>query len=646
MFRFLLALVALVRAVSSGAATTMTAVTSGSSIFFSHHADAACLLPAYRIRVPKLPSPDGTPLSINKCMNSATFGNLKFQCKVGNNKFTLLQFTYDTTDSTCASSPVKESTATRFTKIYQHEYICQASPNGGYRKLHCGEDSNSLLFLSPSIASPKLFKDPACAITPNVWRDASLGVCTPAYGKGGIITHNYMLAVTQRTSPLVVDVDKFLATDLTCSGRETNPNKGTIKYEVIPATAPAVPACISDPLHPAYFYENTPGAAPHLYTPAPTSLPTLAPTRPTFAPTARPSAVPSATPSAAPTQPSMLPTANPSTPPSPAPTPQPTPLPTAVPSVFPTQAPTPQPSALPTTPTASPTPVPSRPTAPPTTRPTTAPTYVSGSVYTFSTSRTITGPMGIALDASGTNLYVCEANSGPRRISLATGTVTNLASSTSFLNLYGIAVDSAGNVYTSEYSTTSTPSFGTGRIRKVAVTTEVVTTLLSGSTFHYPTGLAIDSSGTYLYVGNGLSPTFKITKITLATLASENIATSYAWKSPYGLAVDSSGNIFVADKDNAKIVRIDASTQATSFLATSITFVSPQGLSVDASGNVFVVENAGSIYKITQGWSLGGVASTLATATTWTSKSWVVTDAAGNVYISEIGSNRIRVIAA
>ena len=274
--RFLLTLLALVQSVSSGT-TTMTEVTSGTTIFFSHHADAACQLPAYRVRVPRLPSPDGMPLKINKCMNSATYGNVKFQCKVGNNKFTLLQFTYDSTDSSCASSPVKESTDTRFTKIYQHEYVCQASPNGGYRKLHCGEDSSSLLVLGPTIASPKLFKDPACAITPGVWRDTSLGVCTPAYGKGGVITHNYILAVTQMTSPLVLDVDKYLATDLTCSGRETNTNKGTIKYPVTPATAPTVPVCIADPLHPTFYYENTPGAVPHLFTPAPTSLPTGAP---------------------------------------------------------------------------------------------------------------------------------------------------------------------------------------------------------------------------------------------------------------------------------------------------------------------------------------------------------------------------------
>ncbi len=133
----------------------------------------------------------------------------------------------------------------------------------------------------------------------------------------------------------------------------------------------------------------------------------------------------------------------------------------------------------------------------------------TGSAARFST------PAGVAADSLG-NVYVADMNNHTIRKITAEGVVTTWAgmagsngsrdgarSSALFTNPYGVAVDSAGDVYVAEY--------GNHMIRKIASNGDV-TTLAgspssyetangSGSAAHllFPTGVALDSSG-HLYV--------------------------------------------------------------------------------------------------------------------------------------------------
>jgi len=187
-------------------------------------------------------------------------------------------------------------------------------------------------------------------------------------------------------------------------------------------------------------------------------------------------------------------------------------------------------------------------------------------------------PRGLTIDASG-NLYVADGiNRVIRKITPAHDITTFAGSpgvqgsadgngpSASFTGLFGLAIDTAGNIYAADYDNNN--------IRKITPARHVTTIAgLAGSpgtadgiglaaTFYAPWAVATDSSNN-VYVTDGFNSTIR--KITQAgvvtTLAgipgvsgsangSGNSAT-FSW--PQGIATDSSGSLYVADFNNETI---------------------------------------------------------------------------------------------
>ena len=187
-------------------------------------------------------------------------------------------------------------------------------------------------------------------------------------------------------------------------------------------------------------------------------------------------------------------------------------------------------------------------------------------------------PFAVAVDGAG-NLYVADTNNYTVRKITPSGAVTTLAgfagfhdysdgtgSNAGFGNLFGIAADSAGNVYVADntYST----------IRKITPA-GMVTTLAgapgisgnadgtgSGARFSSPRGIAIDGAKN-LYVTDQNNQTIR--KITPAGVVTTigGVAGSYGiadgtgpsarFMNPAGIAVASSGTLYVADSYNHEI---------------------------------------------------------------------------------------------
>jgi hypothetical protein len=237
-------------------------------------------------------------------------------------------------------------------------------------------------------------------------------------------------------------------------------------------------------------------------------------------------------------------------------------------------------------------------------------------------------PFGVAVDTAG-NVYVADSYNGTvRKIGLG-GVVTTLAgtalqggstdgtgAAARFDQPFGIAVDSNGNVYVSD-ATANT-------IRKIT-SAGVVTTLAGGSgqtgstdatgtaaRFSVPYAISVDTAGNVYVVDHGNHTIRKVTAAGVVTTlagsagnpgSTDGTGTSALFKYPSGVAVDASGTVFVADTDNHLIRQITAAgvvttvggataTGSTNGSGTAARFYNPKGIAVDRNGVLYIADRS------------------------------------------------------
>jgi hypothetical protein len=193
------------------------------------------------------------------------------------------------------------------------------------------------------------------------------------------------------------------------------------------------------------------------------------------------------------------------------------------------------------------------------------------------TSAELSTPFDTAVDSAG-NIYIADTSNNRIRkvdtsgnISTVAGNGTqgysgdgSVATSAELYSPFGVAVDSAGNIYIADSSN--------NRIRKVDTSGNIST---------------VAGNGTGGYGGDG------------------GAATSAELNSPYGVAVDRAGNIYIADYANNRIRKVDTSgtistvagngTQGYSgdgSAATSAELNSPGGVAMDSAGNIYILDSS------------------------------------------------------
>jgi mucin-19 len=297
-------------------------------------------------------------------------------------------------------------------------------------------------------------------------------------------------------------------------------------------------------------------------------------------------------------------------------------------------------------------------------------------------------PTYVAVDSAGIIYVADQGNSLIRKIDINSN-VTTLAgsgpgaaidaqgSSARFYNPFGVAVDSAGIVYVTDYENL--------RIRKIDRNSNV-TTLAGGvsrgtidgqgtaAQFNNPSGIAVNSAGIIYIVDQGSSLIRKIDRNSnVTTLAGSAYAHGFAdgqgtaarFYNPFGVAVDSAGIVYVADRINNRIRKIDTSSNVTTLAGstqgfsngqgTSAQFNIPYGVAVDSAGSVYVADiNNNKIRKI----ATESITTTTAVITTVAGSNAGFADGANgqfnspqgislsgsNIYVADTGNNRIRMV--
>ncbi|MCI0536873.1 MAG: Ig-like domain-containing protein, partial [Verrucomicrobiales bacterium] len=298
-------------------------------------------------------------------------------------------------------------------------------------------------------------------------------------------------------------------------------------------------------------------------------------------------------------------------------------------------------------------------------------------------------PYAVTVDSAG-NVYVADTRNHTIRKITVTGTTTTLAgaalrggiadgtgSAAQFNQPWGIAVDSAGNVYVADrYNHT---------IRKVTPA-GVVTTLAglvarrgsadgtgSAARFDQPWGVAVDGAGN-VYVADYFNHTIR--KVTPAgvvtTLAgrtgiigsADGTGSAAQFNYPSGVAVDTAGNLFVADEGNHTIRKVTTTGTVTTFAGlagnrgsadgtgSAARFWNPYGIAVDGVGNLYVADTWNeTIRKATPAGAvttLGGLADNpgsadgTGSAARFDHPTGVAVDRAGKLYVADSNNHTIR----
>ena len=259
------------------------------------------------------------------------------------------------------------------------------------------------------------------------------------------------------------------------------------------------------------------------------------------------------------------------------------------------------------------------------------------------------------------------------------GSVDGAGSAARFNGPFGMAADSAGNLYVADLFNNVirrvTPAGVVSTFAGVAGSVGNTDGQGSAARLSFPTGVAVDATGTVYVADYGAHTIRKITSAgmvtTLAGLAgydgsSDGTGSGARFKDPRGVAVDGAGNVYVADSGNYTIRKVAPNGAVTTVAGlagnpgsvdgtgSAARFRGPWALAV-FGGTLYVADLANETIRSV---TAGGVVTTLAgtagssgaddgigSSARFTSPSSLAVDGAGNVYVADTGNNTVRKIS-
>jgi uncharacterized protein (TIGR03437 family) len=305
-------------------------------------------------------------------------------------------------------------------------------------------------------------------------------------------------------------------------------------------------------------------------------------------------------------------------------------------------------------------------------------------------------PQAVAADAFGA-LYIADSlESRVRKVNSALTSITTIAGtgypgsggnggpalSASLNSPNGIAVDLSGNVYISDTVNNQVRVLnqGTGVINAFAGTGNsgyINGPATSAAAFNFPAGIALNGSGTTLYVADSGNNVIRAVSSGIVTTVAGTGTPGYSGdggaasgaqlNSPSGVKVDPAGNLFIADSGNnairevrasdGKIVTVAGSGTAgytgDGGLATAARLNLPSDIAIDTSGDLLIADSSNNVIRQvspagiittvagngTAGYSGDGGSATLAQLDT---PYGLALDFNGNILISDSSNDVIR----
>lgn len=312
------------------------------------------------------------------------------------------------------------------------------------------------------------------------------------------------------------------------------------------------------------------------------------------------------------------------------------------------------------------------------------------------TAAQLNQPIAAAIDATGNSYIVDYSNRRVRKITPA-GVISTVAGNGTFgfnadgnaatagglVDVYRVAVDTAGNMYLPEYQS--------HRIRKITpagIISTVVGTGVPGfsgdggpataAQINGPVGIALDTAGSIYFTDYGNSRVRKVSPTgVISTIAGTGDrgfsgdggpATSATFLDPIGLSVAPNGVVYVADTSNSRIRRIGTDGTITTVAgngtfgfsgdgssATAATLFAPWDVKADAVGGFYIADTNNSRVRYVRP---NGVISTFAgsAAAGFSGDGGPANTAAlnlvyglaigpGRVQIADLGNHRIRQVS-
>jgi sugar lactone lactonase YvrE len=201
------------------------------------------------------------------------------------------------------------------------------------------------------------------------------------------------------------------------------------------------------------------------------------------------------------------------------------------------------------------------------------------------TAATLNNPLGVAVDSKA-NVYIADNGNNVIRIVNKAGNISIFAQNTTFSSLASLATDSANNVYAADQNACviwkitpqAVASVIAGEVNNCGFNSDgiLATTALLSS----PYGVALDSAGN-LYIGDTTNN--RVRKVNtsgiISTVAGTGVcgytgdggsATAATICNPLGVQIDPAGNLYIADWRNA-VFRIVKSGVITTLAGTGMT---------------------------------------------------------------------------